>query len=422
MLRQNPGTGRRRGLLAAAATLSMPAVLSGCASPTRLAAVPRGQSAKATVLGLPNERFFFLQEPGAMDREFLAAGAREVARRGGSPEAPLPTVELLAVSGGGEDGAFGAGLLCGWSETGTRPVFNLVTGVSTGALTAPFAYLGPRYDGALRDVYTNVALVDVATSRGLIAALYDDALSDTAPLYRTISRYLNEAMLADLAAAYDEGRLLLIGTTNLDAQVPVVWNIGAIAKSGDPRALDLIRRILLASAAIPGAFPPVMIDVELDGARYQEMHVDGGAFAQAFLYPRAVGDARLARQRAGLPTRNARAWMIRNARLDPGWASVDRRTFGIVGRAISTMIFASGFNDVLRLYSNAQQDRIDFNLAFISPDFTAELKAPFDQTYMRALFEDGYRRGRAGYQWAKQPPIRPDLTPAQAPARERAAG
>ncbi|MCL4802595.1 MAG: patatin-like phospholipase family protein [Burkholderiales bacterium] len=367
--------------------------------------MPRDRTGRASVLGLPNERFLYLEDAAAVDAEFQAAGRRELALRGLGPRAPLPMTNLLAVSGGGEDGAFGAGLLCGWSELGTRPAFNLVTGVSTGALTAPFAFLGPAYDGALRDVYTNVTLADIAESRGVVAAIFDDALSDTTPLYRTISRHLDETMLAALARAYDEGRLLLIGTTNLDAQIPVVWNIGAIARSGDPRALDLIRRILLASAAVPGAFPPVMIDVEVDGERFQEMHVDGGAFAQAFLYPPAVGEARQARRRRGEPVREVRAWMIRNARLDPGWASVDRRTLGIAGRAISTMIFASGFNDVLRLYNRTQQDRIDFNLAYIGADFTTELKEPFDQGYMRALFDYGYRQGRAGYRWAKAPPL-----------------
>jgi predicted patatin/cPLA2 family phospholipase len=405
----------RRKLFSAAALLAA-ALLPGCATPVRLPAVPRGQTTKATVLGLPNERYFFLEDAGAIDREFLAAGAREVALRGLSATSTLPMVELLAISGGGEDGAFGAGLLCGWSDAGTRPVFNLVTGVSTGALTAPFAFLGSRYDGALRDVYTNTSLRDISEARYMISAVFNDALADTTPLFRTISRHMNESMMADLAQGYDEGRLLLLGTTNLDAQTPVVWNIGAIAKSGHPRALDLIRRIMLASAAIPGAFPPVMIDAELNGARYQEMHVDGGAFAQAFLYPRAVGEARAARRLHGIRVREARAWVIRNARLDPGWASVDRRTFGIVGRAITTMIFTSGYNDLLRMYSNAQQDGIDFNLAYISPEFTNELKEPFEQAYMRALFDFGYQRGRAGYDWAKRPPR------GQPPPPPRAAG
>jgi hypothetical protein len=397
---------RRRALLARAATVAaLPGGLAACATPLREPAVPREATMRASVLGLPNERFFFTTGPEAIDVEFRAAGAREAARLGVRPGGAMPLSNLLAVSGGGEDGAFGAGLLCGWSTTGTRPVFNLVTGVSTGALTAPFAFLGPDYDPALRDVYTSITIRDVAVRRRLLAAVFDDALADTAPLFKTISRHLDEAMVAKLAEAYDHGRLLLIGTTNLDAQKPVVWNVGAIAKSGHPGALDLIRKILLASAAVPGAFPPVMLDVELDGAKYQEMHVDGGAFAQAFLYPAAVGEARQARRRRGESVREVRAYVIRNARLDPNWAVVERRTMGIVGRAVSTMIFSSGFNDVVRMYSRAQQDGVAFNLAYIGADFDRELPGPFDQDFMRALFDYGYAQGQRGGGWVSRPPL-----------------
>lgn len=404
-----PAPSGRRRLLAHGGTVpvaaALPSLLGACALPERQPAVPRAQSTRASVVGRSNERFFFTLEPQAVEVEFQAALARRVAHLGLRPGAPVPRLNLLAVSGGGEDGAFGAGLLCGWSATGARPQFDLVTGVSTGALTAPFAFLGPDYDPQLRDVYTNVTLRDIAERRGLLAAVWNDALADSAPLYRTISRHLDGAMMAHLAEAYGQGRLLLIGTTNLDAQLPVVWNVGAIASSGHPRALDLIRRILLASAAVPGAFPPVMIDVELDGRKHQEMHVDGGAFAQAFLYPASVGEARQARRRRGERVLDARAYVIRNARFDPGWAEIERRTLGIVGRAVSTLIFSSGFNDVLRIYTRARQDGIEYQLAYIGPDFTKELPAPFDQAFMRALFDYGYAQGRQGGGWVDRPPF-----------------
>jgi predicted acylesterase/phospholipase RssA len=171
-------------------------------------------------------------------------------------------------------------------------------------------------------------------------------------------------MLADIAVAYDSGRLLLLGTTDLDAQLPVIWNIGAIAKSGHPRALDTVRRIMLASAAIPGAFPPTMFNVTMDEQPYQEMHVDGGTFAQAFLYPAAVMQsrrARILRHQAVLPVI---AYVIRNARLDPEWPAVERRTLSIAERAITTMIAASGCNDVIRIYNNTLRDDIGYNLAY----------------------------------------------------------
>ena len=393
----------RRSLLGLAATMG----LSGCALPVRGPAVPRGRIDEARATDLPNERFNIFDRDGlaAMEREFEAAGRRARQEDGLRRGQPLPPVKLLAVSGGGENGAFGAGLLCGWTDAGTRPVFNLVTGVSTGALTAPFAYLGSAYDGPLREVYTDLTLADVARSRGLLQAVFADGLADNSPLFRTISRYMNEAMLAAIARTYGEGRLLLIGTTQLDAQLPIIWNIGAIAASGHPGALELCRRILLASAAIPGAFSPVMIDVKLDGQSYQEMHVDGGTFAQAFLYPSALGQRRRERIRRGVAASVADAYIIRNARLDPEWADVERRTLGIAGRAITTLIAANGYNDVIRIYNNTQRDGIGFNLAFIGRDFTHELPGPFDQAYMRALFQHGYDRARRGFDWSSRPPV-----------------
>ncbi|PWS35727.1 patatin [Falsiroseomonas bella] len=397
----NPLTHRRR-LLA----LGAGAALSGCAMPVRMAAVPSGQALKASVLGLPNERFFPTLGVGPLEREVMAVLAHGQEFRGAAPGARTQPLNLLAVSGGGENGAFGAGLLMGWSEQGSRPVFDLVTGVSTGALTAPFAFLGPAYDGALREVYTNITAADVLRQRWLPSAIWDDALADNTPLLGTIGRYLNETMLAEIARGYREGRLLLIGTTNLDAQLPVIWNIGAIADSGHPGAAELIRRILLASAAIPGAFSPVMIDVTLDGVRHQEMHVDGGAVAQAFLYPQALTRDRRQRIARRQPVLPITAYVIRNARLDPEWTSVDRRTMGIAGRAISTMIATSGLNDVLRIYNTTQMDRVGFQLAFIGPEFDGVLTSPFEQSYMRALYAYGLARGRTGQAaWVSAPPF-----------------
>ncbi|MFO0185448.1 MAG: patatin-like phospholipase family protein [Alphaproteobacteria bacterium] len=374
--------------------------LAACATPVRGPAVPFARTRDAKVLGLPNERFFFPWDGDAFRAEVLSA--QEKARRIHGPprRGQDRTIEMLAISGGGENGAFGAGLLNGWTEAGNRPTFSLVTGVSTGALTAPFAYLGPRYDAALKAVYTEITPKDVLEQRNILnAALFEDALADNAPLFRTISKYLNDAMLADIARAYERGRLLLVGTSDMDAQLPVAWNIGAIAASGHPKALDLVRRLLLASAAIPGAFPPVMIDVTLDGKTYQEMHVDGGAFTQLFLYPRSVTRERRAHLRHGDHVQPARAYIIRNGRLTPNPARTERQTFVIAQRAIASMISASGFNDVARIRNTTREDKVDFNLAAIGPDFPDEPKEPFEQAYMRKLYAHAFDQARAGYPW-----------------------
>ncbi len=396
----------RRHLFGTVAAGGIAASLPGCELPIRGPAVPLGKASAATVLGLPNERFFPMVSTAGLEEEFIQAFVRQGRLRGpdmtASPQQSM--VRFLSVSGGGENGAFGAGLLCGWSDLGTRPKFDLVTGVSTGALIAPFAFLGSDYDPVLRAVYTDTSPDQIMRSRSLLAAVFDDALSDNAPLHATIERSLDDKLLAEIAKGYDEGRMLLIGSTDLDAQQPVIWNVGAIAKSGHPRAGETIWRILLASAAIPGAFPPTMIDVTVDGKPYQEMHVDGGAFAQAFLYPASITTLRRERIRRREAIVPITAYVIRNGRLDPEWAAVERRTLSIAGRAISTMIAASGLNDVMRMYNNTLRDDIAFNLAYIGKDFSMVLPSPFDPGYMRALFDYGYERGRKGYDWATRPP------------------
>ncbi|HEX3576244.1 MAG TPA: patatin-like phospholipase family protein [Rhodopila sp.] len=375
---------------------------SACSLPTRLPGVPRSETTLAQIPGIPNARYFPDTQIDLMAQETLAARNREIAylaqqgHRG-----PLPETDLLAVSGGGANGAFGAGLLTGWTESGTRPVFKLVTGVSTGALTAPFAFLGSAWDSQLTAVYTQIKPADVFEQRGFTAAIWNDAMSDTTPLWRLISRFANQEMLAAIAGEYAKGRLLLIGTTDLDARRPVMWNIGAIAASGQPRALDLFRKILLASAAIPAVFPPVLIDVEVDGHRYQEMHVDGGAIAQMFLYPPALAQAEILRTST---PRRVSAWLIRNSRLDPDWATVERSTMSIAADAITTMIQASGMNDVNRIYFTSVRDHVDYNLAYIGPDFTLEPKEEFDPVFMRALYDYGRAKARAGDPWVKRPP------------------
>jgi len=371
--------------------------LGACSIPERGPAVPMADTERALPLGIPNARFFPDSDPRPMIEDAERALQREIAAL--PPGKRLGPAHFLAMSGGGDNGAFGAGLMNGWTETGTRPQFKGVTGVSTGALIAPFAFLGPEYDGPLRDVYTTINAEKVFRFRGLSAALFDDAMADTTPLSQVIAKYLDQKLLDAIAAEYGKGRLLLIGTTNLDAQRPVIWNIGAIAASGHPGALDLIRQILRASAAVPGAFQPVLIDVELDGKKYQELHVDGGAIAQLFLYPPSLELGRVGVKR------ERHAYIIRNARLDPDFAQAERRTISIAGRAISTMLAASGHNDVLRVYFISKRDGVDYNLEFIGRDFQAPpKKGEFDQAYMQALYEYGLREGRAGPRWHKVPP------------------
>jgi predicted acylesterase/phospholipase RssA len=221
-------------------------------------------------LGLPNARYYADGDPAPLIAEGLAALAREeaVLTSQGVSLRQLPPVSYLAVSGGGDNGAFGAGLLNGWTELGTRPSFKMVTGVSTGALIAPFAFLGSAYDTQLREVYTTMTPDKIYRTRGLSAALFDDAMADTTPLSLVIAQYLDQQLLDAIAAEYQKGRLLMIGTTDLDSQRPVIWNIGAIAASGRPGSLDLVRKIMRASAVDPR---PVSAGADRCGAGRQEV-------------------------------------------------------------------------------------------------------------------------------------------------------
>jgi predicted patatin/cPLA2 family phospholipase len=377
-------------------------LLSACSTFQRHSAVPPSDRHDVTALGVPNARFF-VDQPAAMSAEQERALAREAKTLGISRGGTLPAAYLLSLSGGGDNGAFGAGLLAGWTAHGDRPKFKLVTGVSTGALIAPFAFLGPEYDAALTDVYTNTDPSKIYEKRLIIAALTEDALSDTAPLFETISRYVDANLLAKIAAEYEKGRLLLIQTTDLDAGQPVLWNIGAIAASGDPRALDVVRHVLLASASIPGAFPPVMFDVEVDGKPYQEMHVDGGAVSQAFLVPPSL-NVHAARERAGYRRSASVAYIIRNSRLRTDWSDVERQTLSIAQKAVSTMINYNGVGDLYRMYLTTERARASFNLAYIGDDFQAEHKEEFDQSFMRALYRYAYDKAAKGYPWQHAPP------------------
>mgnify|MGYP001823841013 CR=1 FL=1 len=307
----------------------------------------------------------------------------------------------LAISGGGASGAFGAGLLKGWTKNGTRPEFTAVTGISTGALAAPFAFLGPDWDHKLEQVYTSFSTKDLV-KRTLFSAITSSALYSTKGLQSVIARFFDREVMAAVAAEFrDKGRTLTVGTTNLDALRPVIWNIGRIAASGHPGALDLIHQVLLASASIPIAFPPVRIEVEVDGRRYDEMHVDGGASAQIFLYPAGLDWARVVERLEvqGRPN----VYLIRNSRFTPDWKPMKALLMPIALRTMQSLIRTQGIGDTFRVYLAAQRDGLDFHLASVPADFDQQPKEQFDPGYMRQLFDLGYGLAKSGYPWKDAP-------------------
>jgi predicted acylesterase/phospholipase RssA len=383
-------------------------VLSGCSALARRDAVPVALQDEARILladvpGRIRYRVGSLEEQASLAREFVESWRRERAYATSQGHTgPLPPTAFLALSGGGDQGAFGAGLLNGWTAAGNRPQFKLVTGISTGALIAPFAFLGSAYDSRLKEFYTNTSSKDILRLRGYLAAVTSDAMADTQPLRKLLRKHVDRAVLDAIAAEYVKGRELWIATTDLDNRQRYIWNMTRIAASGDPRAIDLFHSLMLASASIPGAFPPVLIDVEAGGQRYQEMHVDGGAMAQVFVYPIGLDFEALAAEHNA--ERQRALYVIRNSRLDPEWAQVERRTLSIAGRAITSLIQTQGVGDLYRIYLTAQRDGLDFNLAYIPASFNAPHEEEFDTRYMRALFNVGFDTAAKGYPWEKVPP------------------
>lgn len=378
-------------------------ILSGCSiSPSRnqQEILPIDLTSQASIPGVPEARFWADEWPKFSLDKFDTMTDADFERE--MPSSFNVAHNYLAISGGGANGAFGAGLLAGWTATGTRPEFNMVTGVSTGALTAPFAFLGANYDAELKKVFTTTSTHNIAEERGLISALLSDSLADTAPLKELIRSYITPEIIDAIGEEHKKGRRLFIGTVNLDAARSVIWNIGAIASSDYPEKNLLIREIMRASAAIPVAFPPVMIPVEVNGQQYREMHVDGGTGSQVFVYPAAT-DWEMITKKLKVKGR-PEVYVIRNAFLAPDYNGVNRSVMPIAGRSIESLIRTQGIGDLYQIYALCKRDGNDFNLAYIPADFTEVPTEGFDPVYMGKLYERGYNMAVKGYQWEHSPP------------------
>jgi hypothetical protein len=329
----------------------------------------------AAIANMPDARFWADSES-----EYLRA----------LPPNPGP---WLILSTGGEDGAFGAGLLSGWSKAGTRPEFSLVTGVSTGALIAPFAFLGSRYDDQLRNAYTTISAIDIFEVGGK-----GESFLDTWPLHSLIAKRVTPELLKAIAAEHARGRRLFILTTNLDAGRPVAWDIGAIATRGDKQALDLVRKIMIAAISIPGAFPPTFIDVEGNGRKFAEMHVDGGLADQFYVAPDSM---LVSTATSKLPATDF--YIIANMKLNADFQLTERTTLSILGRTVSTAIKFVTRNAIDRAYATAKRSGIGFHVAYVDPSFSAPARGAFDPDYMKALYEVGFARGAGPEPFLREP-------------------
>jgi Patatin-like phospholipase len=300
----------------------------------------------------------------------------------------LPKVEgpWLAISGGGADGAFGGGVLAGWSESGTRPEFAVVTGASIGALVAPFAFLGPRYDEEIRKNFTTITSADIFEDR-----ITRDSLFDYWPLKRLIEQRVTPKLLSDIAAEHARGRRLYIATTNLDAGRRVVWNMGAIAAKGDDKAIKLFRDVLLASSSIPGFFSPVGIEVEANGKQFEEMHSDGTLTAPFFVVPESMFSPGTTS-----PPPLRQLYVLVNAKVAPEFSVPSRSIPGVLGRSIAVALQSALRAEILLVYVGAQRHKIELHIAHVDPTFNYPIRGVFDGKYMQALYDVGVAAGKNG--------------------------
>ncbi len=321
----------------------------------------------------------------------------------GGVAATQPNRNILCLSGGGSFGAYSAGVLVGWSQRGDRPCFDVVTGISTGALIAPAAFLGPKYDEQVKQFYTTLETKQIYTVRRFWG-LFHESYADTTPLAARLDAFLTPEVMQDLAEAHRKGRRLYVGTTEEEGKQFVIWDIGAMAARNGPGDRKLIGQVLLASSAAPGYFPAVKIDVVVDGEPHTERHVDGGV-SQALFYrppylpPEARSDV-AARDIAG-----AKVYVIVAGKLYAEPEVVRPWSLDQAGKNVSTLIYAQTRGDLQRLYTVCLLTGMDYYLSAIPPEYQVPMSSfEFKPAAMTALFEEGRRVMSSAKPWRILPP------------------
>jgi predicted patatin/cPLA2 family phospholipase len=309
-------------------------------------------------------------------------------------------INVLAISGGGVYGAFDVGILKGWSDSGARPAFDVVTGISTGAFIAPFAFVGPKYDDFLKESYLNLTADQIYRRKSFVTGIFSQSIASSKPLKRKIDAAVTPELLAEVAQAHKQGRRLYAGTTNLDTRKLVIWDLGAIAASGKAEALDLFRTIVLASGSVPAFYPPVFIEIDVDGKKYKEMHVDGGASCSVFVRPFMLTAARnTADQRF-----RSNLYVIASGKLYADQGTVAPNVVDITTNAMTSLLYAGTRSDVNNIYGLARANKMNFGLASVPVELPISGDClSVDPKEMKALYDCGYRSGLS-QKWLDKPP------------------
>ncbi|MBW7968649.1 patatin-like phospholipase family protein [Bradyrhizobium sp. BR 10289] len=315
-------------------------------------------------------------------------------------DANTTTSSYLALSGGGADGAYGVGVLNGWSAAGTRPNFSVVSGVSTGGLIAPFAFLGRQYDDTLKEVYTSGIAESLLNDPSIMRVLFGSGLFGNTRLRELVARYVGPEILAQVARENARGRRLLIVTTDLDTQRTAIWDMGKIAAVGTPEALKLFRDVMAASASIPLVFPPIMIDAEGQGRKFQEMHVDGGVTAPVLTLPEAM-----LFQGSRVPgAAKLDIYILVNKKIERNFELVSNSTIDVASRSLSAITQSQTRSIIFSTYDFATRNQLGFHLSYIARDYPAPPSEGFDTAYMRALYQYGYEKAASGQAWTSTLP------------------
>lgn len=369
-------------------------VFGGCSKTFQHKPVPKELTSQVSLTGFDSNIRFFGDKIQTQDLSYKNT------QHPTKSKSDKKTLNYLAISSGGENGAFAAGLLYGWTYKGDRPQFDIVTGVSTGSIIAVYAFLGKAYDQDLKKIYTNYTYKDVietGTIQLVRGVLWDTSIASNKPFVKNIKQFINQDMLNKIAEEHQKGRRLFISTTNLESEKSVIWDIGLLANSNNPKKLDIFHKIILASTAIPGGLPPVFFDVSFDGKRYTEMHVDGGLTGQVFFHPHLIPDHHKNHNY------QKNLYIIANKKLHSKYRKIKPWTLYISYYALATLMKNQHISDLYKLYTISKLNGLNYHHVSIPEDFNKQSYYLFDSKYTSSLFSKGVRLGNKKNIWNKKP-------------------
>ncbi len=313
-------------------------------------------------------------------------------------------LNILALSGGGANGAFGAGILIGLEESGQLKDYSIVTGISAGALMAPFVFIGGDAFSKMKEVMLNINDKSVLGKKNFLNTVFKDAFTDGEHLYQFIAEAFPEPMIEQIATQHRSGKRLFIGTTHFDSGELVIWNVGAIANSDMPNKSELIYKVLAASASIPGVFPPQFINVEHEGVIFEELHVDGGLATQVFFNPSNF-DYQQISDSLGLET-SPQLDIIRNGSLKAPYHSLRDKGLDLVAKSVSSLTLAQTRGDLYRMKYICEINNIDMQFTYMEQDFSyaKRTKDMFDEHYLLTIYKYGYHKATRGKPWVTELP------------------